>query len=109
MTRKRTINSIINDKPQENRSFCRSIYKRRLKLRCYYNVFNGKFVDPHIKELHDIKDQNSSIIGSGSSASASLYQFNQIQQNAQDDETADESEFVFLPRRPRRSKRHAHN
>ncbi|CAI2165349.1 9082_t:CDS:1 [Funneliformis geosporum] len=103
MTRKRAIDSVINDKPQENPSFSRTTCKKRLKLHYYCNVCNSKFVNPHTKELHDMEDQNSSsesvtncnintiqenefelesVIGSGSSTSASLYQFDQIQQNA---------------------------
>ncbi|CAI2197763.1 1011_t:CDS:2, partial [Funneliformis geosporum] len=46
-----------------------------------------------IRQVYYPRSLDERLIGSGSSASASLYQFNQIQQNAQDDETADESEF----------------
>src|SRR5438034_3831199 len=81
-----------------------------------------QFCDSRTKELHNLDDQNSTNITSSesitnrdmdmiqenesetnigyeSSTSASSHQFGRIQQNVQENETTNEPEFVFLPRR----------
>uniref|UniRef100_U9UFM0 Transposase domain-containing protein n=1 Tax=Rhizophagus irregularis (strain DAOM 181602 / DAOM 197198 / MUCL 43194) TaxID=747089 RepID=U9UFM0_RHIID len=124
MTRKRAIASIINDETQVNHSSGRSTRKRRTRLRCYCSKCNGNFVDPRTKVLHDLKDQNSADSSFNKSTTnfdmnmiqenelelesvisheTVDHQIDRIQQNTQEHETADGSEFIFLPRR---SKRH---
>ena len=128
MTRKRSIASIINDETQVNRSSGRSTRKGRTRLRCHCSKCNGSFVDPRTKVLHDLKDQNSagssfnksttnfdmnmiqeneleleSVISHESQERETAdHQFDRIQQNTQEHETADGSEFIFLPRRSKR-------
>jgi len=126
--RKRTISSVINDKPQANRSTDRSVRKGRSRVRCYCIKCNSDFVDPRTKKQHDSggpisvnsssrevttdhyldmiqEDEIESDIAIRESyTSVSPPQFDQIQQNTQenettDDDSCDEPELIFLPRR----------
>src|SRR5216110_2478602 len=106
MTRKRAIASIINE-TQVNRSSGRSTRKRRTKLHCYCSKCNGNFVDLRTKVLHDLKEQQNSA-DSAFNKSTTNFDMNMIQENepelesvtsheSQEHETADGSEFIFLP------------
>ena len=126
--RKRTISSVINDKPQANRSTDRSVRKGRSRVRCYCIKCNGNFVDLRTKKQHDSggpisvnssfrevttdhyldmiqEDEIESDIAIRELyTSVSPPQFDQIQQNTQenettDDDSCDEPELIFLPRR----------
>jgi len=79
MTRKKAIVSVINDKTQVNHSFDRSTCKKKPRLCCYYNEYNGNLVDSCTKKLDNLKEQNSA--NNSSNESTMNYNMNMIQKN----------------------------